>query len=73
MLWNRYDDGLKQIGTLSREAAAIALRKYGGALLAALPVETTAQLMELCLRDPSNPEGGFVANLADFTHLYNER
>lgn len=42
------------------------------ALLGAAPVETTAALMGLCLRDPSDP-GAWVANMADFTHLYTDR
>jgi hypothetical protein len=42
------------------------------ALLGRVPVEATALLMELCLRDPSNPSA-FVANMADFTHLYADR
>ncbi len=42
------------------------------ALLAAAPVEMTAALMGLCLRDPSDP-GAWVANMADFTHLYTDR
>ena len=42
------------------------------ALLAAAPVETTAALMGLCLRDPSDP-GAWVASMADFTHLYTDR
>lgn len=51
------------------------MRRYGSPLLTALPVETTALLMELCLRDPGDPDpsGGFIANLADFTHLYADR
>lgn len=42
------------------------------ALLAAAPVETTAALMGLCLRDPADP-GAWVASMADFTHLYTDR
>ena len=42
------------------------------ALLAAAPVETTALLMDLCLQNPSDPSA-YVANLAEFTHLYADR
>lgn len=50
-------------------------------LLGAMPVETTALLMGLCLPDPAAPAAGgaapeekpFVANMADFTHLFVDR
>ena len=42
------------------------------ALLVHVPVEATALLMELCLRDPADP-AAYAANMADFTHLYADR
>ncbi|PRW51086.1 vacuolar -sorting-associated 11-like protein isoform A [Chlorella sorokiniana] len=68
----RFNEGLEYIKGLPRREAAAALQKYGKALLAAAPVETTAALMVLCLRDPTDP-GTWVANMADFTHLYTDR
>ncbi|KAI3427097.1 hypothetical protein D9Q98_007036 [Chlorella vulgaris] len=68
----RFSEGLEYVRGLSRPEAAASLQKYGKALLDHVPVETTALLMELCLRDPSNP-AAHVANMADFTHLYADR
>lgn len=69
---SRYSEGLEYIKSLPRREGAAALQKYGKALLAAVPVETTAALMQLCLRDPADA-GAYVAPLADFTHLYTDR
>jgi hypothetical protein len=41
-------------------------------LLEHVPVDTTALLMRLCLRDPADLDA-FVASMADFTHLYADR
>ncbi|PSC75564.1 vacuolar -sorting-associated 11-like protein [Micractinium conductrix] len=68
----RYLEGLEFIRGLPRQQAATVLPKYGKALLAAAPVETTALLMDLCLQNPSDPSA-YVANLAEFTHLYADR
>lgn len=79
----RYQEALQYIRSLGRKQAAEALHRYGKPLLDGDSVATTALLMELCL-PPSggdlsgadvskNREDGFVANLADFTHLYTER
>ncbi|GAB4818399.1 hypothetical protein N2152v2_005445 [Parachlorella kessleri] len=81
---HRYDEGLEFMRGLPRQQAAQALQKYGKVLLGALPVETTALLMGLCL-PPDQAGGGsggtaagaagdaYVANMADFTHLYTDR
>ncbi|KAL4429983.1 hypothetical protein ABPG77_004353, partial [Micractinium sp. CCAP 211/92] len=69
---HRYSEGLQYIRGLPRQEAAAALQKYGKALLGALPVETTALLMGLCLRDPTDP-AAWVASLGDFAHLYTDR
>ncbi|EFN56788.1 hypothetical protein CHLNCDRAFT_144280 [Chlorella variabilis] len=68
----RFGEGLEFIKGLSRREAAAALQKYGKALLVHVPVEATALLMELCLRDPADP-AAYAANMADFTHLYADR
>eukprot|EP00887_Chlorella_sp_A99_P001223 scaffold14.g1223.t1 len=68
----RCGEGLEFARGLPREQAAAALRRYGRALLEAVPVEATALLMELCIPDPSGRDP-FVASLADFTHLFVDR
>ena len=48
-------------------------------LLAHLPVETTALLMELCLQqqqgqqEQAQQQQAFTASMADFTHLFTDR
>lgn len=79
---HKHEDALCYIRTLGRRAAADILHRHGKALLESDPVATTALLMELCLPAPPShayssesgaADASFVANLADFTHLYTER
>ena len=72
----RYDEALQYIRGLGRRAAATALHRFGQLLLEGDSVATTALLMELCLPsqdDMHTNNDPFVANLADFTHLYSDR
>jgi vacuolar protein sorting-associated protein 11 len=76
----RASDGLAFLKTLGRRRAAEALKRYGKELLDAEPVGTTATLMELCLpispshsASASDEDSNFVANFAEFTHLYADR
>jgi hypothetical protein len=75
----RYDEGLEFIRGLNRREGAAALKQYGQVLLRHLPVETTAQLMGLCMAGGATGAGGgdvsddYVADLAEFTHLYADR
>lgn len=63
---------------LSRRQRARVLSRYGKALVAAAPDDTTALLMDLCLPPPGGAAGAgadesFVASVADFAHLYADR
>ncbi|KAL6781149.1 VPS11 [Auxenochlorella protothecoides x Auxenochlorella symbiontica] len=77
----RWDEGLDHMRGMGRRAAAAALLKHGKGLLAHVPVETTALVMELCVppsgaatRDAdADGDAGPVASLADYTHLYADR
>jgi len=81
---HQWEQGIQFAKHLPRKQAAKALQLYGKSLLRHVPVETTALLMELCLpshdhrhdhntNSNNNDDGGFVASLADFAHIYSER
>lgn len=77
---SRHEEALSFIRGLPRRKAAAAVQLHGKALLALLPVEATALVMELCL--PPAPGGAaagtavqdtYVADISDFEHLYTDR
>jgi hypothetical protein len=67
---------------LSRPQKARVLQRYGKLLISAVPDDTTALLMDLCLppadaqqpRSSSTPsDEAYVASVADFAQLYTDR
>jgi hypothetical protein len=63
---------------LSRPQKACVLQRYGKLLISAVPDDTTALLMDLCLpsadsSSTSSPEESYVASVADFAQLYTDR
>ena len=69
-----YKETLEYLRSKPRAHAARELATYGKVLLQNEPVETTGLLMELCISPSLNPSitpgDDFVADLADFAHLY---
>jgi hypothetical protein len=66
---------------LSRPQKARVLQRYGKLLISAVPDDTTALLMDLCLPSADNSsssssssaEESYVASVADFAQLYTDR
>ena len=69
-----YKETLEYLSRKPRAHAASELAKHGKVLLQNEPVATTGLLMELCilpsLNDVVNTDDDFVADLADFAHLF---